>query len=188
VAQTGGYGYGNKISVIDPGTNAVSTTITVGDVPNAMQIKDNTLYVSCGGKPSFADVETAGSLVRINLADNTSSTMAFAAATQHPANLVINDNNLYYTVDDGIYKMALTSGELPAAPAFTTTEQGVYGVYSFAVKNNRIYVGDAVDYMSNGKVYVYTKGDTNAGETGAIGTLESSYTVGVIPAGFYFNF
>jgi hypothetical protein len=50
-------------------------------------------------------------------------------------------------------------------------------VYSFAVNNNKIYVGDAVDYNSNGKVYVYS----------ALGALEHEYTVGVIPAGFYFN-
>jgi hypothetical protein len=29
-------------------------------------------------------------------------------------------------------------------------------VYRFCGKNNAIYVGDAVDYSSNGKVYVYS--------------------------------
>ncbi|HBK82929.1 MAG TPA: hypothetical protein DDZ41_04920, partial [Flavobacterium sp.] len=60
---------------------------------------------------------------------------------------------------------------------FSTTAQGVYGIYSFAVANNKIYVGDAGDYNSKGKVYIYSLS----------GTLENQYNVGIIPAGFYFN-
>ena len=184
VAQTGGYGYGNKITVINPSSNTVATTITVGDVPNGMQVKDGNLWVSCGGKPSYAPTETAGSLVKINLANNTvTATLAFPAITQHPSNLVIDGDNAFYTVDSGVYKMALNASEVPSAPAFTTTSQGVYGVYSFAIKSNRIFVGDAGDYNSAGKVYVYSQG--NSGET--IGELKESFTVGVVPAGFYFN-
>ena len=184
VAQTGGYGFGNQITVINPSNNTVTTTITVGDVPNGLQVKGGDLWVSCGGKPSFAGTETAGSLVKINLANNTvSNTLPFSAPTQHPANLVIDGDDAYYTVDSGVYKMALSATAVPATAVFTTTSQGVYGVYSFAVNNNRIYVGDAVDYNSAGKVHVYSQG--KLGET--IGSLKESYTVGVIPAGFYFN-
>ena len=50
-------------------------------------------------------------------------------------------------------------------------------VYSFAINNGHIYVGDAGNYQNNGKVYVY----------GMTGTLEKMFSVGVIPAGFYFN-
>ena len=50
-------------------------------------------------------------------------------------------------------------------------------LYSFEVENEKIYVGDAGDYNSDGKVHVYS----------LTGNLESSKTVGVIPAGFYFN-
>ena len=73
--------------------------------------------------------------------------------------------------------MNIAASTLPTSPLFSTFGQGVYGVYFFAVKNNKIYVGDAGDYNSNGKVYIYSTS----------GTLENQYTVGVIPAGFYFN-
>lgn len=177
VAHVGGYGYGNTISVINATNNTLSTTINVGDVPNSLAFENGSLYVICGGKPYYAPTETAGSFVKINLSNNTvSSTLNFPAAT-HPSNLALNNNELYYTVDDAIFKSTLNATTLPTTPFFTTTSQGVSGVYSFAVYNSKIYVGDAGDYNSNGKVYVYS----------ATGTLENQYTVGVIPAGLYFN-
>lgn len=177
VAHAGGYGYGNTISVINGSTNTLSTTINVGDVPNSLEVENGSLYVICGGNPSYAPTETAGSLVKINLSNNTvSNTINFPAAI-HPSNLVIDDNKVFYTIDDAIFSKGLNDTTLPSTPLFTTTAQGVYGVYSFAVENDKIYVGDAADYSSNGKVYIYS----------STGTLEHQYTVGVIPAGFYFN-
>ena len=177
VAHAGGYNYGNSITVINASNNTVTTTIAVGDVPNSIEINNGSLYVICGGKPSYAPTETAGSFVKINLTTNTvSNTINFPEAT-HPSNLVIDNNKAFYTVDADIFTANLNSTTLPTTSLFSTTAQGIYGVYSFAVHNNKIYVGDAADYNSNGKVYVYS----------ANGTLEHDYTVGVIPAGFYFN-
>lgn len=176
VAHAGGFGFGNTVSVVNT-TNSNVSSVTVGDVPNSLEIANGELYVLNGGKPSWSGSPTAGSLSKISLATNTvTSTINFGAA-QHPSNLEIENNDWYCTVDSDIFKTSLSATTLPASPIFSTTSQGVYGVYSFAVKNNKIYVGDAVDYSSNGKVYVYT----------VTGDLVSDKTVGVIPAGFYFN-
>jgi YVTN family beta-propeller protein len=176
IANAGGYNFGNTISVINMATNAVSS-ITVGDVPNSLEVSNGNLFVVCGGVPSWGGTETAGKLVKINLATNmVTSTLNFATAT-HPANLDIENNDLFYTVDSDVYKSTITATTLPAAAMFSTTPQGVFGIYSFAVRNNKIYVGDAGNYSANGKVYTYS----------ATGALEHSYTVGIIPAGFYFN-
>lgn len=177
VAHAGGYGYGSTISVINASSNTVTATIPVGDVPNSLVFEDGSLYVICGGKPSYAPTETAGKLVKINVSNNTIASQIDFPAETHPSNLVIEDNAIYYTVDASIFKKTLSATTLPIEALFTTTAQGVYGVYSFAVNDNKIYVGDAVDYNSNGKVYVYS----------SLGVLEHDYTVGVIPAGFYFN-
>ncbi|MDR6846517.1 DUF5074 domain-containing protein [Flavobacterium granuli] len=185
VAHKGGFNYGNKISVIDAASNAVSTTITVGDIPENMEIKDGTLWVSCAGNPSYVSApltETAGKIVKVSLATNTvTSTIAYSDATKHLSNLVLNGNDVYYTIGSDIYKMSASATALPTTSAFSTTAQGVYGVYSFAVHGSHIYVGDAGDYEHNGKVYVY------ALTSPSIGTLEKTFSVGVIPAGFYFN-
>jgi len=185
VAHKGGYSYGNKVSVIESATNTVSATITVGDVPESMAIKDGTLWVACSGNPSYVTtplVETAGKIVKVNLATNAvTTTIAYSDATKHLSNLVLNGSDVYYTIDSDVYKMSATATTLPTTSAFSTTSQGVYGIYSFAIHDNHIYVGDAGDYSHSGKVYIY------ALTSPSIGTLEKTFSVGVIPAGFYFN-
>lgn len=177
VAHLGGYGYGNTVSVINAANNSVSGTIAVGDVPNSMFIENNTLYVLGGGKAAWTGNETRGSLTKINLANNTIiGTFEFSEG-EHPSNLVKEEGKMYYTLDAAIYGTSITTTSLPSSPLFSTNSQGVYGVYSFAVEEDKIYVGDALDFNSNGKIYVYS----------LTGTLLKEQTVGVIPAGFYFN-
>jgi hypothetical protein len=175
IAHLGGYGFGNTISVLNT-TNDEVTSIAVGDAPNSLQISDNNLYVISGGKPSWSGSETAGKLSKINLSTNAVNSIDFDLEL-HPSNLQIDNSDIYYTVDSDIYKTTKSATTLPLTALFSTTDQGVYGVYSFAVDNDMIYVGDAVDYSSNGKVHIYS----------TAGTLIDSKTVGVIPAGFYFN-
>jgi hypothetical protein len=176
VAHQGGFGQGNKVSVVNPATGTVEAVITVGDVPNSMEVKDGFLYVICGGNPFWAETETAGSLVKINLADNTVvSEIDFPEAT-HPSNLDINGDVIYYTVEAGVYKMQVASTQLPAEPLFSIQPQGEYGIYGFDVIDNKIYISDDGGYVSPATVYVYT-------EEGSL--LESSYTVGLLANGFY---
>ena len=185
VAHKGGYSYGNKISVIDAAANNVTTTVTVGDVPESMDIKGGTLWVGCSGNPSYVAsplVETAGKIVKVDLSTNkVTSTIAYTDAKKHLSNLVLGGNDAYYTVDAGVYKIGDATTALPTTPLFSTAPQGVYGIYSFAVHGSYIYVGDAGDYQANGKVYVYGL------IAPSIGVLEKTFSVGVIPAGFYFN-
>lgn len=177
VAHKGGYGFGNTVSVINAAAGTMETSIAVGDVPNSLEIDNSKLYILSEGLPSWAGAETTGQLTVVNLSDNSVSDNYTFTGMAHPANLVIENDKLYYTINDGIYGMDVTAEALPTEPLFTTTQQGVYGVYSFEVNDDKIYVGDALDYNSNGKVYIYSLS----------GMLEQSFTVGVIPAGFYFN-
>jgi hypothetical protein len=120
--------------------------------------------------------------VKVDLSTNkVTSTIAYTDAKKHLANLVLGGNDAYYTVDADIFKIGDATTTLPTTPLFSTTPQGVYGVYSFAVHGSHIYVGDAGDYQHNGKVYVYGL------ISPSVGTLEKTFSVGVIPAGFYFN-
>jgi len=177
VAHMGGYGYGNTISVINASNNTFMTSINVGDVPNSLEIEDNSLYVMCGGTPSWGGTETAGKFVKINLSNNTVATTLNFPGTTHPSNLIVEDNAFYYTIGSSIFKSTLNATSLPTTEFFSTTAQGVYGVYSFAEHDGKFYVGDAGDYNSNGKVYIYS----------STGVMEHDYTVGIMPAGFYFN-
>lgn len=178
VAHKGGYGYGNTVSVINSTSNSVTNSIVLGaDVPNSLQIENGNLYVICSGKPAWTMDETLGKFVKINLATETVTSSIDFSSGNHPSNLVIEGSDVYFTVDLDIFKMNLTATALPTSALFSTTSQGVYGVYSFAIANDKIFVGDALDYSANGKVYIYS----------LTGNLEKELTVGVTPTGFYFN-
>jgi YVTN family beta-propeller protein len=179
VAQKGGWGYGNTVSVIDTDTNAVSSTLNVGDVPGSIVLNDGYLYVLCEGMPSWAGagLETTGRLYKFNPENNNFlESMTIFPDVQHPANLRFNGNDIYYTKGDGVYHTTTSSELLPTEPFIPLAEQGIYGVYGFDVIDGKIYVGDALDFSSPGKVYVYAVED---------GEQLADYTVGVSPNSFH---
>jgi hypothetical protein len=174
VAHQGGFGQNNKISVIDSDANIVSTTITIGDVPKAIQLDAaNNLWVLSAGKPSFSGEETAGSLSKINTTTNeVESTLDFTT-TEHPNHLGYDGTNLYYTLEGAVYSISTQAMELPTEKAF----DGV-GTYAMTVKDGRLYTTDAKDFASNGSLSVY-----NMNTKAKMKTI----AVGVIPGGIYFN-
>jgi hypothetical protein len=177
VAHIGGFGFGNSISVINATSNTVSKSINVGDVPNSMRIDNSNLYVLCGGKPSYADAETSGAIVKINFVDNTVSSIIVFSELKHPANLNIYENQVFYSIDNQIFKTELTSTILPSTPLLTINAGATTSLYNFEVQNNAIFAADALDYNSDGKVYVY----------GLDAQLQKTFSVGIAPCGFYFN-
>lgn len=174
VAHQGGYSHGNTVSVINPITNTLEQTIQVGDVPNSMVEKDGILYVLCGGKPNWTPSETFGALVKINTATNTVIGQ-IDFPQKHPSNLKIDGNNVYYSINADVFKASITDTTVPSTPFFTLPPQNQYGIYGMEIINNKLYVGDAVNYVADGKVYVYSTTD---------GTLSNTYTVGKLPNGF----
>jgi len=174
VAHQGAFGQNNIVSVINADTDEVSTTITVGDVPNALQLdSSNNLWVLAAGKPSFSGEETAGTLSKINTATNEVELNLDFTTTEHPNHLGYDGTNLYYTLNGAVYSMTTSATELPTEKAF----DGL-GTYAMTVKDERLYTTDAKDFASNGSLSIH---DLNTKEE--ITTLE----VGLIPGGVYFN-
>ncbi|RZJ74719.1 MAG: hypothetical protein EOO45_07760 [Flavobacterium sp.] len=177
IAHSGGFGYGSTVTVLNASNNSFITSIPVGDVPNSLDVEDDKLYVLSGGKPAFAGSETAGSLHVINLTNNNVTATHNFALGQHPSHLTIEDDAVYYVEDKSVYKMSMSATVLPEQPLFTTQANGAYSIYSFAIEDSRIYLGNAGNYNSNGTMQVFS----------LTGQLLNTSTVGVIPTGFYFN-
>lgn len=173
IAQTGGYNYGNSITVIDTSLN-IKVAIGVGDVPNSMEVKDGLLYVLCGGMPSFLPGETPGRLVKVSILTRTVLGQLDFPAGQHPSNLVIDKTALYYIEGKKVFKTTPGTTALPTTALISTNS---LGLYALEVRDDKVFLADAGDFNSNGKVSAYTTS----------GTLVQDYTVGIIPAGFYFN-
>jgi YVTN family beta-propeller protein len=180
VCNVGGWGLDNTVSVINTTTDAVETTLIVGDKPNSVVVDVNgAVWVLTGGFTEYDDdwnvvSETAGNLVKI--VNNTiEETYAFAVGN-HPQDLVIDDagTTLYYS--DGswskaVYAFDVNDTELP------TTALIDKSFYGLGVHGGYVYGTDAVDFTQSGWSYKYT----------ADGTIIDSVQVGIIPGGYCFN-
>ncbi|WP_460219566.1 YncE family protein [Psychroserpens sp. MEBiC05023] len=173
VAHQGGFSQNNIVSVVDASSNTVVTTITVGDVPNSLQL-DSTgnLWVLSGGKPAWTGDETGGMLSKINTSDNSVTSIDFGT-TEHPNFLSLDNGSLYYNIGDSVFKMDSSATTLP-----TTAELSGVNFYGMTVRNSMLYGVDAVDFTSNGELYIYEL-NTNS--------FVDSVTLDIIPSGIYFN-
>lgn len=174
VAHLGGYGYGNTVSVIDIETQNV-TVLDVADMPSALKIDDQKLYVLCSGKPSWTGDETAGGLYTFDLVDLQNVEVFPFETSEHPEFLGIDATSLYYVLNANIYKMDLGANALPVDPFIETLSNNVLVPYGFNKIDDKLYLADAIDYVSAGKIFVY----------GEDGSFETEYTVGPLPNSFY---
>lgn len=171
VAHQGGFGYNNLITVIS-GSSIVST-ITVGDVPNSMAVVGDHLYVLGSGNPDYSGNETSGSIAKIDLAsDQVVDTFTFSA-NEHPTELTVDGNRIYYNLDGTVYTTDINAIDLPGTPII----EGLF--YAMEARNGLLYATDAGDYSSRGSLYVY---DLSTNER------IQDFKVGIIPGGIYFNF
>jgi len=177
IAHKGAWGTNNKVSVYDLVLRRITNTITVGDRPNSMVIKDDYLWVLCSGEPFWAPVETAGQLFKIDLNDNFNIVATFDfATTEHPNFLTDDGNNLYYYLDGKVYQMDKDGTSLPTGEFLTYNG----AAYNMEAHNGKLYITDALDYQQEGKMTVYDL--DNAQQIG-------QKTAGLIPGdiGFHFN-
>lgn len=162
----------DKLLVFNTVNNVLETPINIGSDANSMEVNNGFLYVlrSPYGLPS--------KLVKINLATSLFTTLDFPAAQVDAKNLDIEQSKIYYTIGASVYAMNLTDNAVPSASVFSYTSTSAYGkMYGFAVKGDRVYIGDGGDFTANSKAYVYS----------LTGVLQKELTVGVAPNGFYFN-
>ncbi|WP_308991218.1 YncE family protein [Mariniflexile litorale] len=177
VAHTGGYGYGNTISVIDIVSEKVISSIGVGDVPDDLLIDSDKLYVICSGKPDYALNETSGQLIKIGLSSGAVESELTFPQIKHPRFLDIDGGVLYYILENSIYTVNTSNFQLPQTDLFSLAVSGVKTPYGFKIHENKIYIADAKDYVSNGEVFIYN----------LTGEIQKKFTVQIIPNSFYFN-
>lgn len=177
VAHTGGFNINNKISVIDPVKYEFTTAITVGEQPNSLVVDGDNLWVLSGGFPFYSDNESAGSLRKIDMATlQIIGEMTFPNSTDHPANLDLENDILYYTLGNEVYSLGKLGTSLPETADFEMTEVEV--LYGFEIQDSKIYSASAsFDFSSDGKLFVYD----------LAGSLLNNYGTGVNPNGIYLN-
>lgn len=177
VAHTGVYNISDKVSVIDPVKNEIDTEITVGAVPNSLVLHNNYLWVLSGGKPSYLDDESAGSLSKIDLGTNqVVKEIPFSNPTDHPANLDLEGGQFLFTMGNAVYAFTEMVESLPGTPIFEM--EGVDYLYGFEADDASIFAASASpDFTSNGKLLVFDLS----------GNVLNTFETGINPNGIYFN-
>lgn len=166
----------DKVFVINPQTDQVSDSISVGYSSNSIvKDKNGKLWVLCGGDP---DKSRNASLHRINPETNVVETsFDFGPLTQTPWQLNINGggDTLYY-LNTSCYRMAITESSLPVNEFIAA---GGRNIIAIGVNPNtgKIYLSDAIDYIQAGKIFVYS----------ANAQLYRSFNAGIIPRAFCFG-
>lgn len=180
VCNVGGWGLDNTVSVINTSTDAVETTLVVGDKPNSVVVDVNgAVWVLTGGYTEYDSdwnviSETAGNLVKI-VGNTIEATYAFAVGN-HPEDLVIDASGttLYYS--DGSWSKAVYAFNIndEKLPTSALIDKSFYGL---GVNNGYVYGTDAIDFTQSGWSYKFTTD----------GTIIDSVQVGIIPGGYSFN-
>ncbi len=174
VALEGGYNFNTGVVLIDATSDTVTDIIKVADAPNSLQLDDEGyLWILSGGKPGYTEDETAGQLDKIDTANTTVSETYVFASTEHPGYLSYEGGRLYYSVAGRIFKMDVSSTELPAAAEIIGTS-----FYDMTVKDGKLYGTDAKDFASNGALEIYDLSDNS---------LVTTKEVGINPGSIYFN-
>jgi YVTN family beta-propeller protein len=169
------YGASSTLAVIDPTNNTVIDQVDLAEGPAGMVLDSkNKLWVITevtfdgnDGKlfrinPSTLDIED-----EIELNINPDTDLAITP----------DKKNLIYSKGTSIYKISNTDTQAPSEAWIEAT--GVQELYALDVNpdNGDVYIGDALNFTSPGKVYVYNSD----------GTFKESFECGINPTQFIFK-
>ena len=177
VSHKGAWGVNNVISVIDIATDAV-TEITVADKPDELFFDENgSLVVLSEGSTEY-DMDwnvtghTKASISKINVNTNTvTSTLDFAIG-EHPSLLEIDNGNLYYSLNSGVYMLGTSDTTLPST-AFIETGY----INALSIEENQLYaVVASYTALSDLNVYNLTSKE-----------MVTTLKVGIGASKIYFN-
>ena len=181
VANSGGYGQDNTISIIDTEENTVTETIDLpGDNPKTMLVDfDGDVWVLCAGYTDWSTgSKTDSKLIEIDYATKTIKNEIVLSTTIQFDRLGMSYDRktIYYGGGyggPGIFKMETSSSEVPTTPFIAGN------FYGFNIDaNNGVYATVVTaDWKSNGKVVKYS----------ATGSELKTYEAGIGPNGVTFN-
>ncbi|MBA4057149.1 MAG: hypothetical protein C0490_20720 [Marivirga sp.] len=174
-ASNNNFGASNSLAVIDPTNNTLVDQITLASGPAGLATDVNgKLWVICGGDYGSSN----GQLFRINTSTLVvEETIDLNVSPDGDLAVTPDKRNLIYSSGKNVYRIAITSTDAPTEPLFEADE--VVTNYALAVDpdNGDIWLGDALNYTSAGKVYIYN----------ASGDFKSSFDAGISPTQFVFK-
>ncbi len=181
VANSGGWGLDNTVSVIDPLSDNVVSTISVGDRPTAISIDyQNNVWVLCSGAIEYDEnwnviAETDARLVRIDGNQLlVTADLTVGINGDHPSQMSSNAaKDKLYIVNNGLVIFDVQVGTISESPI----QSGNFRAVAVHPETSEIYLSSAPDYISNDQVFVY----------GQTGDLRRTVEVGIAPISITFR-
>lgn len=174
------WSFDNKVLVISTESLAVVDSIEVGIQPLAMvKDKNNNLWViNDGGYAGNPVGHEIPSLMRINSQSHqVEFRLNFPSLNDIVGQIATTPagDSLYY-ISNNIYKIGIDETELQLEPIIYKNSRN-FRALGIDPITGEIYVSDAIDFMSEGKVYRYRSN----------GAAVDTFDVGIIPGSFCFN-
>lgn len=164
--------YVANVLVINTSTNKIERIITLPSEPNSLVLIENKIWVLC----SASSAQNA-KLLCINPSNKLIEKEMEFPKDVKPFLLRKNESsNEIFWVANGIYKMAVESNTLPAAPLIQGNGRNIYAL-DINEKNGEIYVADAIDYVQSSSIFRYHQD----------GTLIQNFKAGIITSSFIFE-
>jgi len=161
--------------LIDIASNNIVDSINIGYAASSIRLdKNNNIWVMCAGS---SDISEHAGIYKINtITKGVDKTFDLGNSLNIWDKLEMNiEKDTIYYMNNGIYKMSVSSTTLPSYPFIACNGKLFHGI-GVEPQTGIIYIADAIDYVRKGKVYLYSKN----------GALINSFDTGIIPSGFCF--
>lgn len=180
VSNSGGFGFDNTVSVIDPLSDAVVATVEVGDLPTALEVDyQGNVWVLCKGDTEYDSDwnivnETPSEIYRIDGASHVvTGVLQVGEVGDHSRYMELNQaKTALYIVNGDVKVLNISIGEFTAD--FATGSFHAIGVNEIT---GEVYLSSAPDYVNNDEVYIYS----------STGDLTDTYESGIAPQSFTFR-
>lgn len=162
----------SEITVIDANSNITKTIPVEKELKDLVTLGDFVFAISSTSDKSF--------FYKIDAQTDTKVTEFFSTRNSAAKNLRLDNNDLYYTSNNSVYKWNPHDTNVQVAAVLTIPEKDYNAAstfYGFNVIKNTIYVGDAGDMMDPSKVSIYQNGK-----------MIQSFTAGILTSNFYANY
>lgn len=177
VANSGGFGFDNTVSVIDPLTDAVVATVEVGDLPTSLEVDyQGNVWALCKGYTEYDGDwniinETAAEIVRIDGQSHVvTGILQIGEVGDHPKYMDLTPSGTsIYIVNDDVKVLSISTGEFGADFA-----SGSFHAIGVNDDTGEVYLSSSPDYVNNDEVYIYS----------STGELKETYESGIAPHSF----
>ena len=144
----------NQIYKVDPQTDQLTDSLYLGVEPYCIEVDGNgKLWVQTTGGLSQQEF---AKLFQIDPTTfSVEQEITFPSVETYPSNLTFSADyqSLYFTAGEGLFKMDVSSGQIPNSPIVNGSFYGM----KVDPETGVVYATDAVDYNQRGYVYRFTE-------------------------------